>query len=277
MEMREPRRRLTRLGAGVIAVGLIAAMIAACNGGDGKSPPTAQPTGEGSPTPQPTGQIATSAPCQALASLDRYRYVSHVTLESPEELVPVPENRPTPWPTITRPFQGRFYFDYNIDAALIMPDRVDATVTAYPNNPFELMTIGDQRWISSAGQWQVVGQEYAIPYQPLDICNAIFPELNLDQVQGQKETVNNVSTRHHTFFSIPSGQAISTILGPESDMNLLLQTMNVEVWVAEKDGLPMRMDLQSSGVYIDGRQLLAHVRIELRDINDKDIKVEAPI
>jgi hypothetical protein len=53
--------------------------------------------------------------------------------------------------------------------------------------------------------------------------------------------------------------------------------MNVEVWVAEKDGLPMRMDLQSSGVYIDGRQLLAHVRIELRDINDKDIKVEAPI
>ena len=124
-----------RLWAALFALGLVAALAACNGGGDGDNSPTAQPTGTGSPGPQPTGaastpqptqQAATSPACEALASLDKYRYVTNVTLESPEEIVLEGEGQPPPVATLTRPFTGRFLFDYNIDASLIPPDRVGA-------------------------------------------------------------------------------------------------------------------------------------------------------
>jgi hypothetical protein len=261
-----------------VALGLAAALAAACNGGgDGEASPTAQPTAEGSPIVQPTGQPTTSAACQALASLKSYRYVSNVTLESPEELVPFTEGQPTPVATLTRPFQGRFYFEYNIDASLVAPDRVDASIESGAGDPLNLIVIGDKRWASVGGQWREVGPEYPVPYLPTDICNGIFPELNLEQGQGERETVNNVPARHYAFPGTPSGQAMATIFGPESDEALLLRTMDVEVWVAEKGDWPVRMDIRSSGLYSDRRELRVDVHIELRDVNNKDIRVEPPL
>jgi hypothetical protein len=109
------------------------------------------------------------------------------------------------------------------------------------------------------------------------VCNGLISELNLDQAQGEKETVNDVPARHYAFPDTSSGQAIATIFGAQSDMDVLFQTMNVEVWLAEKGGWPVRMDIQSSGLYGNGRELRAHLRVELRDANNKDIKVEPPI
>jgi hypothetical protein len=230
-----------------------------------------------SPTLQPTAQAATSAACQALASLQSYRYVTNVTLEVPQETVPFSEGQPTPVATLTRDIKERIYFEYNIDASFVAPDRVDAQINPGTGNPFGIIIIGDSRWMSLEGQWRESGPQAVVPYQPMDVCNALFPELNLDQTQGEKETVNNVSARHYAFPATPSGQAIATIFGATSDMAILMQTMNVEVWVAEKDGWPVRMDIQSTGLYADGHELRGHVRIELRDVNNKDIRVEPPI
>ena len=277
-KMRGLTRRLIGLWAALVALGLVAALAAACSGGgDGEGSPTAQPTAEGSPTIQPTGQATTSTACQALASLERYRYVSNVTLESPEELVPPTEGQPTPVATLTRPFQGRFYFEYKIDASLVAPDRVDASIATGEGNPFNLIAIGDKRWITVENVWREVGLEYAVPYLPVDICNGIFPELNLEQDQGNQETVNDVPARHYAFPGIPSGQAMALIFGPQSDVAILIPTMDVEVWVAEKGGWPVRMDIRGSGLYGDRRELHVDVHIELRDVNNKDIKVEPPL
>lgn len=111
----------------------------------------------------------------------------------------------------------------------------------------------------------------------MDVCNSIFSELNLDQAQGEKETVNNVPARRYAFPGTPSGQAMVTMFGPESDVTILMPTMNVEVWVAEDGGWPVQMDMQSSGLYASGRELRVHVRVELRDVNNKDIRVEPPL
>jgi len=287
-EIRRLGRRVTKLWAAFVALGLIVALAAGCGGGgeEGVSP-TAQttaeasstlaPTTEVSSTTQPTQQATTSAACQALASLKSYRYISKMTLEVPEEVIPFAEGEPTPVATITREIQGRYYFDYNIDASVVAPDRLDSQITAGTQDPFGIIIIGDQRWVSLAGQWTEANPQTVVPYQPMDVCNALFPELSLDQAQGEKETFNDVAARHYVFTATPSGQTIAAIFGATSDMAILMQTMNVEVWVAEKDGWPVQMDIQSNGHYINGRQLQAHVHIELRDINNKDIKVEPPI
>ena len=272
--IRQPKRRLTKLWIVLVALGLTAS-VAACNGGgDGGSSPTAQPTG--SATPQPTGQAATSAACQTLASLDRYRYVSNLSLESPEELVPSSEGQPTPVATLTREYVGLFDFDYNTDASWVAPDRVEASISA-AGSPLNLVIIGDRHWVTLAGEWREVGPEYVLGYGPLEVCNAIFPEIDLTQAQGEKETVNGVSALHYTFADTPTGQAMAAIFGPQSDEAILFQTMNVEVWVAEKDGFPVRMDIEASGLYGDRRELKGQLRIELRDINADDIEVEPPI
>lgn len=284
-EIRRLDRRLTKLWAALVALGLAAALAVACNGGgEGEGSPTVQPTGgttaqptaEGSLTPGPTGQATTSAPCQALASLKSYRYVSNVTLESPEEIVPFTEGQPTPVATLTRDFQGPFQFEYNIDASLVVPDRIDAMIDTGTGDSSNLIFIGDKQWILQEGQWREGGAQYGLPYKPIDVCNALFAELSLDQAQGEKETVNDVAARHYAFPATPPGQAVATIFGPQSDMAVLFQAMNVEVWVAEKGGWPVRMDIQGSGLYSDGRELRAHLRVELRDANNKDIKVEPP-
>jgi len=272
-----PGRKPPRLWAALFALGLVAALAACNGGGDGDNSPTAQPTGTGSPGPQPTEQAATSPACEALASLDKYRYVTNVTLESPEEIVLEGEGQPPPVATLTRPFTGRFLFDYNIDASLIPPDRVGAEITAGVGEPFNIVVIGDRHWITVGGQWQEAGAQYVVPYQPLEVCNALFPQIDLEQAQGEAETVNEVKAQHYTLADIPAGSSMALIFGAESDMALLFQSVDVELWVAEEDGWPVRMDIQTSGLYGDRRELKGHIRFELRDINADDIKVEAPI
>jgi len=285
-EIRRPKRMVTKLWATIVTLGLTVVLFAACGGGgDEGGSPTAQPTDTGlstvgptaaaSASVQPTQQVPASAACQALASLKTYRYVSNLTLQVPEEPVP-PEERPTPAATITRNIVGAYLFEYDIDGSVVAPDRLDAQITSGTQNPFDIIIIGGQRWVSLEGEWRESAQA-VVPYQPMDVCNALFPELNLDQAQGEKTTVNDVKALHYVLPATPSGQTIATIFGATSDMAILMQTMDIEVWTAEKDGWPVEMDIQSKGVYANGRQLQTHIHIELRDINDKDIRVEPPV
>jgi ABC-type glycerol-3-phosphate transport system substrate-binding protein len=261
------RRRLPKLWGAIIALGLAAAVIGACNGGEG---------GGGSPTAQPTGQATTNAACEALASLSTYRFVSDATMESPEEIVGFSEGQ-TPVADLTREFEGHFYFDYNVDASVVTPDSYDALMTAGGYEPSHVIGVGGNYWIELEDGWMEATPQYGPPYKPLDVCNSIFPELNLDQAQGEKETVNDVPARHYAFLDTPSGQAIATIFGAESDMAILIRAMDVEVWLAEDGGWPVRMDIQGSGLYADGRELLIHVHVDVQDVNDKDIKIEPPV
>jgi hypothetical protein len=281
-ETRRLRRSLTNAWAAVLALALAATLAAACNGGGGGGgTATVQPTIEGSPIgspiPQSTEQAATNPACQALASLKTYRYISNLELRSPEALVTPTEGQPTPVSTLTRDYTGDVSFDYDIDASFVAPDSVDAIVSTQAGEPLNIIAIGGTTWLQSAsGQWQESPEPTGVPYQPLEICNAIFPQLNLEQV-AEKDTVNDISAQHYVLPDTPSGQAFATIFGASSDMAILFQTMDVEVWVTDDGGWPVKMDILGSGLYANGRQLSAHITIELRDINNKDIKVEPPI
>lgn len=143
-EIRSLGRRLSKVWAVATALILAAAFAAGCNGeGDGGGSPTGEPTA--GTTVEPTGQAQTSAPCQALASLNSYRYVSNVILESPEEVVGFAEGQ-TPVANLTREFEGDFNFETNVEGSVVAPNRIDAFMSgSFPSS--HLIIIGGMHWI----------------------------------------------------------------------------------------------------------------------------------
>jgi hypothetical protein len=258
-------RRLAKAGGVLAVVGLLTALAVACGGG-GES--------EGSPTPSPTGEDAALAPCNALEALKSYRYSLDLMLESPDLAETPGEVRPTPTITLEPRFDTAVRFDYAIDAAFEAPDRTEAVITAGSGDSFTMIVIGDEAWAELAGQWKA--QQNEIPYRPPDICEAVLFDLDLSQVEPQEEKVNDVESLHYSLSQASAPQAMAKIFGASSDMAVLIQALDVELWLAEKDGWPTRLDIAGSGFYSDGRELRVHISIDISDANSDDIRVEPP-
>jgi hypothetical protein len=250
-------------------VGLLAALAAACGGGG-------EPQAEGTPTPTPTGEDAALAPCQALQELKAYRYSVELRLESPEPSETPVGPQPTPISTITRDFGGPFLFEYTIETSFVAPDRFEALMTPGSGEPTAMIAIGKQVWVQLAGVWTAAEQPYDIPYTPPVVCEAILPDLDLSQAEPQEEKANDVNTLHYTFSQVSSEQAWAKIYGAGSDLDILLKKLDVNLWLEEKGNWPVRIELSSSGVYGDGRELRVHLLLDIRDANSDDIRVEPP-
>lgn len=261
-------RRLAKAGGVLAVVGLLTTLAVACGGG-GES------EGEGSPTPSPTGEDAALAPCNALQALKSYRYSVDLTLESPDLAETPAEVRPTPTIVLEPRFDTAVRFDYAIDAAFVAPDRTEAVITSGSGDSFTMIVVGDQAWAELAGRWQPA-QQNDIPYRPGDICEAVLFDLDLSQIEPQEEKVNDVKSLHYSLSQASAPQAMAKIFGPGSDMAILIQALDVELWLAEKDRWPTRLDIAGSGFYSDGRELRVDVSIDISDANSGDIRVEPP-
>jgi hypothetical protein len=261
--------RMMKACALLAIVGLLAALAAACGGGG-------EPEAGGTPTPTPTREDAALAPCEALRELKAYRYSVELTLESPEPSETPVGPRPTPISTITRDFGGPYLFEYTIETSFVAPDRFELLITADSGEPLAMIAIGDQMWVQFAGDWGPAEQLVTIPYTPPVVCEAILPDLDLLQTEPQEERLNDVKTLHYTFSQVSSEQAWARIYGAGSDLDILLKKLDVDLWLAEKDKWPVRIDLRSSGLYGDGRELRANLVLDIRDANSGDIRVEPP-
>lgn len=249
-------------------VGLLIALAAACGGGG-------EQQAEGSPTPPSTAEDGALAPCQALQVLKAYRFSANVKLESPEPAENLPEPRPTPTSTLTREFSGPFSFESNLEVSFVAPDRFEVLSTTGASE-VALIIIGDQIWVETDGGWMPTTQWYDLPYTPSEVCETVLADLDFSLVEPQEEKINDVKTLHYTFPQVSSEQAMGKIFGPESDMGILLKKLDVDLWLATEGGWPVRMDIHSSGLYADGRELRAHLLVDVRDANSPDIRVEPP-
>jgi len=257
------------------AATLAAVVAVACGGGGAPTPasPTAVST---------TAEVTRLAPCNALEGFKTYRFTSHLKLESPE---PSGQSTPSPQPTAGggatatpargHTFVGPFLFDYQVDADFVAPNRISAVVSGGAF-PLSIIVIGDMGWAEVDGRWLERPRE-VIPYQPLDACRALFSELDLWAVQPQSETVNGTATLHYSLPGVAKGQALAKIFGPGSDEDYVIQKMSVDVWLTEKGGWPARMEIRGSGFYADGRELRMELVVDVKDVNNKKIKVERPI
>ncbi|MDP2949740.1 MAG: hypothetical protein Q8P22_09425, partial [Chloroflexota bacterium] len=223
-------RAARRSRPAVLALVVALALAAACggNGGnEGQASPTPPPAA-GQASPAPTGEAALPASCLALQKLKAYRYVSDVTLESPEPTGTPAPGRPTPTSTLTQPFTGPFEFKYNVDASFVAPDRFEAYITG-STSPLRILLVGGETWLDMGRGWTQSGTPVSIPYRPPEICQAVLAILDLSQVQPQKETTNDVKALHYTFSQIPTQQAMVKIFGSGSDMDVLLRALDVDV------------------------------------------------
>jgi hypothetical protein len=266
---------LTKAWGLLAIVGLLAALAVAC--GDGGEPSASgSPSATASPSasPSPTVEGAAPAACQALQALKAYRYSFNLKLESPEPAETPGVPRPTPTSTITREFTGPFLFEYGIEGSFVAPDRFEASFSG-AGNPFAIIVVGDQAWLQTEGVW-MPNPQATIPYKPADICQAILTDLDLLQVEAQEEKINDVKSLHYAFPQVLSEQAMAKIFGAQSDMAILLKTLDVDLWLAEKGNWPVRIDTSSSGLYADGRELRLHLLLDVKDANSGDIRVEPP-
>lgn len=260
-------RRLTKAWGLLAIVGLLAALAAACGGGD-------EPQTEGTPTS--TGGDAALAPCKALQEFKAYRYSVNLKLESPEPPETPAEPRPTPTSTLAREFDGPFSFEYTAETSFVAPDRIETVTTVDSGAPLLKISIGGRAWVRLADQWITDERPLLTLYEPLVVCEAVLPDLDLLQAEPQEEEVNGVKSLHYALPQVHSEQAWAKIFGPESDPDILLKKLDVDLWLAKEGNWPVRMEISSSGFYADGRELRAHLLVDTKDANSDDIRVEPP-
>ena len=111
---------------------------------------------------------------------------------------------------------------------------------------------------------------------PLHACNAIAPDLSLSDLPSTLEDVNGIASRTYQlevpnefFGRHPNFQR-------SSDAARLIETVTVDVSVAEDGNYPTRLSVKGSGEYSDGYQVLAEVGYELANLNSPDIEIEPP-
>ena len=230
----------------------------------------------GSPTPVASPGAMTAAPCQALAETKSFRYVSKVTLESPQTTETPTADLPQPSGTVTRAFGGPWLYQYDVEASVVTPDRFHFTITTTDIPRFGMIAIGQEAWQETDGTWQPQAQPPSIAYQPIPVCEAILPELDLSKTEPQPAEIDGLKTVHYTFPKNPSPQGVAKVFGEGSDMDVLIRTLDVGLWLSEDGDQLVRLEFSGKGLYSDGRPLMVHVLLDVRDINGEDIKIEPP-
>lgn len=263
------RRRAVKRWTTAAALALAVALLAVACGGGGR--------GEISQTPSPTGEGNGSVACQALQALRTYRYTVDLTLEVREASGTPSEPQPSPRAGFTREPSR---FDYQIDASFVAPDRYDALLSSSDEGPFlNMITVGSRSWVLLGDAWKPYGQqdEPGVPYRPSVICEAILPDLDLSQATPSEVKINGVDALHYTFSQAPSEHGMAGIFGEGSDADILIKNLDVGLWLAKEDNWPVRLEINGRGLYVDNREILVYLAVDVRDANDDSIRVEPPL
>lgn len=142
----------------------------------------------------------------------------------------------------------------------------------------QTVAIEDEMWALLAGNWSSVGlRPNPIPYAPLATCNAIAPDLQLSDAPSTPEDVNGIPTLHYEVEVPNEFYARHVNFGIGGDEAQLIETVTVDVWIAENANYPVKVLVKGVGDYPDGSQILSEVGYEISDINATDIEITPPV
>jgi hypothetical protein len=239
--------------------------LAACGGAGGQ--PQASPT----VTPEPTLAVS----CTAIENIASYRYTLGLKLDMPG----LPASQTAPQDDAFDPFADillGLLRDIQIEGAFVAPDRSQA-ILRFQEEEVEVRTIGNQSWVRLGDVWR----EETPPAQevflsPRTICDQIVPDLGdaLAGIPSSPETINGVATRHYHLEEANLPQ-LSQRLGTEANAELP-EAFQVDAWLAEEGGWPVRLHLASRARDEEGRPVSLELFLEFRDTNSPDIEIEPP-
>lgn len=214
--------------------------------------------------------------CEPLSTLSSYRYeaigITEVREGEDPPLVVAPGGRPF------------FRFIIQVDGEVQEPDKINAVSReggSIPSSDPEsdkgrTIAIGDEQWVF-LGRWvEQHRSPIAVPYVPVDACNAIAPDLSLADQPSTPEDVNGIASRRYQL-EVPNeffGRHVN--FQRSSDAARLIETVSVDISVAEDGNYPTRLSVKGTGEYPDGPVLIAEVGYELSDLNASDIEIMPP-
>lgn len=250
-------------GARIAAGALMMLIGVACGGGSG-----------GQVVSPSTGHGGGLTACRVLNELERYRFSFSFRLFSPQPERPLDDTEVGNPPFALVPNAPTFEFSQEYEGSVVSPDRTYLVIKGRGQPALEFTYIGDKAWSKLEDQW-VPAPGAAVPFPPGRVCDAVMSDPDFGGLVPVEEQLNDVATSRYQFERVESDIA-GDLLGAESDMGRLNEVYELDIWLTE-DGWPARLKISSEGTYPSGRTLLIELTLEIKNVNDKSIKVEPPI
>lgn len=142
----------------------------------------------------------------------------------------------------------------------------------------QTVAIGDTMWSLVGEQWvQNVRSPFPVPFAPLATCEAIAPDLKLAELSFTAEDVNGIASLHYQLEVPNEFYARHVNFSASGDEAQLIETLTVDVWIAEGANYPTKVVVEGTAEYPDGSELLSEIGYEIFDINATDIDISSPV
>jgi len=266
------RSSLRYLGTVLILLGAI--ILSACGGGgkeeeaarenapEAAASAAATPAATSAATPEEGAAGATSGPAAAFAKLESYRTNLHFTLESAAA-------------------DASEALSLDLEGAFVAPDRSQTHVSASLGDlqlEEDSITVGDQTWVKTGDNWAEGEPEFQLSdFSP----GYLLEELGSDQLRvlkSSKETVNGVDSLRYSIdrADIESLRNLGALFGQDVDSENLPEEFNVDIWLAEDGGWPVRLTMAARGSMDGGDEMSLDFSLDVTDVNDTGIDIEPP-
>ena len=203
----------------------------------------------------------------ALEDLDSYRYKVELTLEGMGEEVEGLEG----------------VFELSQEGAFVAPDSYQSKCS-FDMGPLsmeeEVISIAGETWVRSAESPSFEESEPTFctgEFMPGEIAGGLSPE-DIRGLEGDKEEVNGVDAVHYALdeAALEELLALALALGAEDVEGLPEDvTFDIDIWLAEDGGWPVKTIFKFSGEQ-DGQEISFQLEANVTDVDDPDIKIEAP-
>jgi hypothetical protein len=272
-------RILTLIMATILAV----VSLAACGGGGeekGTPPAAATPTGTVTATPAaagtpsevgtPTAEATPSEEALApgsLSGVNSYRYTMNMDLHGlqsliGEQMAALPGQDPTALAD---------HLQMEISGAFVAPDKTESHMSiSGVDQELVLTVIGDQEWVSMGDM--AIGPIAAMgDISDLDFASMMWQGFSAEAggltcASEKQETVNGVATRYCAIDSATFEQLTALFGGTEETGNV--DQMDLEMWLAEDGGWPVRVRVHVAGTDDTGQEYDAKLDMDITDVNE---------
>jgi hypothetical protein len=239
-------------------------ILSACGGG-GNDGSTAK---EGAPAAATAGSTAeataqaNTGPAEAFAELKSYRVNMRLVMEGDATATP-----------------GSMALDLN--GSYVAPDRSQVHVNAHLEGMAldeESITVGAQSWVKAGDTWVVGEPKFQLKdLSPGSLLQEIQPE-QLRLLKPSKETVNGVNSLRYSIdkADVETLRSLGALLGQDTSAENLPDQFNVDLWLAEDGGWPVRVTMTARGATDAGGEMNLDFSLDVTNVNDSGVKVEPP-
>jgi predicted small lipoprotein YifL len=253
--------------------------LAAC-GGDGEEEsapaaavtPTVTETETPAAAPSPAGEAVATG---SLTNLNSYRYSMKMELEGlesalAEQMAAIPGQDPTAMAEA---------LEMEISGAFVAPDQAESHMSiSGVDDELVLVVIGNQQWVQlgdlAIGPMEAVGDVSELDFALL-MWEAFEEEAGgLTCASEKKETVNDVPANYCGIDKATYEQLSALFGGTEEEMGDI-DELNLEMWLAEDGGWPVRLRVNMEGTDESGQEFKAKLDMDVTDANE-DIEIKPP-